>query len=76
MKKVEITCDNCGKDLRHTNFEDEFRLVLSCEPKSHPGDGATTYATGFEPDINRQHHFCDMRCLGDWLKNRGSSPQP
>lgn len=54
MKKVEITCDNCGKNLTHTNCV-KFGIGLSKK-------GLT------KEEI--RCHYCDLNCLWWWLEKR------
>jgi hypothetical protein len=65
MKKVEITCDGCGRDLTTTSNSVDYRLVLASESKPGYGSGFYTDMMVYPP-VDRAHHFCDLACLDHW----------
>lgn len=66
MQNPTITCDGCGNDITYATNSEDYRLVLSSEDKDHNGGFVTDMH--IPPDIGRNHHFCDMRCIWKWLK--------
>lgn len=65
MKKAEITCDACNEDLTETSGSPRFRLVLSSEAVRFIGNTMTLAIV--YPPIERSHHFCNLKCLSEWV---------
>lgn len=65
MKKIEITCDACGKDLTETGNCVDYRLALINENIQSVG-GFVTSAMRY-PAIKHNAHFCGMKCLKQWV---------
>lgn len=59
MLTYEICCDGCAADLALKVAE--CRLVLASQ---------TLFSSGREPLIARPHHFCGLRCLGQWMADK------
>lgn len=65
MKKIEITCDGCSRDLTSRTNSVDYRLVLAAESK--PGYGAGAYTdVAIWPPVDRDYHFCGLACLDHW----------
>ena len=65
-KKINITCDFCGKDISETGKMPEFRLHLLAE--SIPSQSMSTYAVLVRPPIDSDKYFCGLNCLTGWSK--------
>lgn len=66
MKQENIVCDKCGSDLSsHETPATEFRLVLDVETIKRNSEYA--YEAMYYPPISGQKHFCDLKCLKDWV---------
>ena len=61
-----ILCDSCQKDITYRSNSVEYRLVLKSEQKNLNSDYPVT-DMWIEPDIKREHNFCDLSCLGKWI---------
>lgn len=68
MKTVEIKCDGCGADLTSTGNCVDYRLSL--ENENIPTRGGFVTSMGAYPAIDRNCHFCDLRCLDLWTDRR------
>lgn len=63
MRKLEITCDNCGKDLTYTgNCEDYYLSLDNVSKRREPGTQVVTMM-GISPPIQRSMDFCGVECL-------------
>ena len=62
-----IKCDDCGKDLTTTGNCEDYYLVVGPRSKSIDtgGSGAVT-AMAIYPPVDREYHFCDLRCIDNW----------
>lgn len=56
-----LKCDNCEKEMDKT---DSF-YVLNFNPSRFMTHNTTYYNNGGPP----VHHFCDTRCLSEWVDN-------
>lgn len=79
MKKLEITCDTCGADITTTGPMPAHRLELRAVDL--PQTGGFTYAVMNYPPIDRDYHFCGIKCLAQFvIKKTGgiirSNPLP
>lgn len=68
-KTTEITCDECGKDLKLGNGTPGFRYVLHCEPLPQPPGPVLDVLV--YPEIEDDCHFCNLRHLFTWLERQG-----
>jgi hypothetical protein len=62
-------CDYCGQDLSDNKGVPNFRIVLSDERilnKSHMSECLIM----IYPPIGDEKHFCNRRCLKEWLKDK------
>jgi hypothetical protein len=69
-----IACDNCGQDIspKVTNYPRADILVLACQNMAI--SSGYMYAVVQYPKLERAHHFCGFRCLGEWAeKHKGAS---
>lgn len=62
---IKIICDCCKRDLTVTHAMPRFRLILRSE--AVPKVSAPSYDIMVYPDIERDHCFCNLVCLGRWL---------
>lgn len=65
MKEERITCDGCGTDLTITGNSIAWRLALT--PQKIPCHSGAVTDMWIEPDLDRAHHFCGLRCLFLWV---------
>ncbi len=68
MKTFAITCDACQRDLRQTDYEQEYRLALTAEPMGHD-PRYPVFSMSLPAEID-SCHFCNLRCLSTWLAAR------
>lgn len=68
MLKIEINCDACNKDLRHTSYSYEYYLCLSSISKKN--NSGVCYAMGIPSDIKEDMHFCGLTCLKKWMETK------
>jgi hypothetical protein len=68
MKKVEVTCDQCGRDLTTTGNCEDFRIVLANE--SIPSWGGAVTSMAIYPPLEGTAHFCGVLCLGKWVSEK------
>ena len=66
MRTEKITCDGCGADLTGGTSMPGYRLVLESEPI--PTSGGEVYGVMVYPHLTQGAYFCNMKCLGKWLK--------
>ena len=73
--KQSITCDMCEKELIiDSSYPHSWALKLA------PADYGTNttgmqYAVMCHPAIDREHHFCGLKCLANWsTKCYGDEP--
>lgn len=75
MKKTDYFCDACGYVLTDTNEVPRFRLHLTAQRMEHRN--LHVCAIAITPPIQRDHHFCDLKCLKSWIsleKDGGKLP--
>jgi len=65
MRKVEVTCDNCQRQLSDTGSMPAFRVVLKSE--QIPSSSPYRNAVHIEPQVRDEQHFCGIDCLYSWL---------
>jgi hypothetical protein len=58
------TCEGCGKDISDGS-DSTTRLVLSEDHIWREALSATPRL------LDREQHFCGMKCLYQWIVNRG-----
>jgi hypothetical protein len=68
MKTTNVTCDGCGADLTTTGNCEDYRLGLIVE--SIPSRGGAVTAMAAYPPLERDAHFCGIRCLDHWSARR------
>ena len=71
MKRNDIICDNCGKDLTNLKTEEhQFRLTLKQERLEHlPFTLVECKNADFKVKpytLPNELHFCDGVCLFQW----------
>lgn len=67
-RKIEITCDHCGKDLLTISSAwNEYRLHLATEEIHNTSN--TRYPERRYPPVD-DCFFCGISCLESWLTNR------
>ena len=65
----KISCDNCGKTLScETMYPHVFALELQSIDVNTRKEGGV-YAVVVRPPINGTTHFCNKKCLIDWLND-------
>lgn len=67
MKKVEIFCDNCERDITYTGNSVDWRVSLVNE-RIPPNDGCVTDMHIY-PILDEDMHFCSHMCLVDGVNN-------
>lgn len=64
MLSINITCDQCGADLSHSE-KVHYRIAVGIEH---------TFARIKEPEtkppFKDPHHFCNWKCLRDWVVSK------
>ena len=67
MIKESILCDCCGKErITDTKYPHTFTLELSIIDTNR-NTSNTTYSVHMEPAFKGTKHFCNKKCLGEWL---------
>jgi hypothetical protein len=69
MQTTIIKCDHCQSDLSQKRGGGGQRLVLKRE--SIPNNSSVVYAVHIEPLLKRDHHFCALGCLSQWIGQGG-----
>lgn len=65
-KSVEITCDNCTKNLTAVSSGfDEYRFSLRREGIHNLSN--VKFAMVHSPPYPAEAYFCDLKCLKEWL---------
>lgn len=65
--KESILCDNCGEELiTNTPYPANYSLALSAINTNRNNSG-TEFAVLIHPPIDDTKHFCDKKCLTEWL---------
>jgi hypothetical protein len=65
-------CDQCYQDISTGRY---WRFVLSSlGVRVVRADSAEAEITQEKP-LNRDHHFCDSKCLSEWLRKRMEAPK-
>ncbi len=64
MKKEEVTCDVCQRDLTTTTNCEGWRMLLTCE--AIPPRGNTVTLMHVAPQLDRSYHFCGFKCFKEW----------
>lgn len=65
MNQESVTCDGCGKDITTTGNCVDYRLALVVE--SIPCGRNMVTLLHVTPPLNRDHHFCGVGCLKNWI---------
>jgi hypothetical protein len=63
--EVKINCDHCKTDLRYTSYAYEYRITLTDEAKEN--NIGIAYASGIPRHIAEDKHFCNLKCLKEWV---------
>ena len=67
MIKECIICDNCGEERITDNpYPHTFTLELSVIDTNRNSSGSQ-YAVHLIPPFEGLKHFCDKKCLAEWL---------
>lgn len=66
MRKEQVNCDACGSDLTWSESIPKFRISMNCEPIQSSSD--TIFSVFVRPPICREHNFCGLNCLQDWIE--------
>ena len=67
MIKESIICDNCGEERITDNpYPHTFTLELSVIDTNRNSSGSQ-YAAHQIPPFEGLKHFCDKKCLAEWL---------
>jgi hypothetical protein len=67
MKKCEITCDSCKRNISFTGNSIDYRLALINE--KIPSRGGAVSDMYMLPLIEDNAHFCGLGCLKKWINN-------
>ena len=63
-----IICDGCEKEMiKCSSYPKEYGLTLSCDD-FNTRRGGMSFAVMQYPIIARNHHFCGLGCLSNWIK--------
>jgi len=64
-----IICDGCKEEMiEHSSYPAEYGLVLSCKDFNVNKSG-TVFSVIVYPIIERDHHFCGLKCLKEWVRD-------
>ena len=67
MIKESIICDNCGEErITDTQYPHTFTLQLSVIDTNR-NSSSSQYMVYQYPPIEGLKHFCDEKCLSEWL---------
>jgi hypothetical protein len=64
MKKIQVFCDGCKRDITTTGNSIDYRLVLKSE--IIPSGGGSVTDMLLYPIIEEDVHFCGLNCLKIW----------
>jgi len=68
--KRSIICDNCGEELIvDSQYPHKFVLQLKSIDTGINTSGCT-YAVAMYPPLNQTQHFCNFKCLKNWIEER------
>ena len=63
-----ICCDGCEKEMsKETPSPADYGLVLSCKD-FNTRRGGLVHSVMVYPILERDHHFCGLKCLNKWIK--------
>lgn len=65
MRNIQVLCDGCQRDITETGNSVDYRLLLIADRL--PISGNTVTDMMIYPPIKRDHHFCGLDCLKDWI---------
>ncbi|NGX57232.1 MAG: hypothetical protein K940chlam3_00118 [Chlamydiae bacterium] len=65
MRKVEIICDSCGKDLSESDNSIDWRIALTNE--RIPSCGGFVTDMYICPGLKKNCHFCGLGCMRKWF---------
>ncbi len=67
MQTMSVKCDTCEKELVvDSSYPHNYCLKLSSADFGKNSSGIV-YAIMDYPHIKREHHFCNLQCLKDWV---------
>ena len=67
MKKIEIRCDFCDKDLTTTDNCIAYRLALINERIPSYSDSGVVTSMALYPHLKHDCYFCRWGCLTKWI---------
>lgn len=68
MIKESILCDNCGEELiTNSSYPHKYSLELSVIDTNRNTSNCQ-YAVYMTPPFDGLRHFCDKKCLGEWIQ--------
>ena len=75
--KPQYFCDGCHKDITTTSNSEDWRLVLTSQPKmlwyeAEGLRGGVVTDVAMRRPIDRSHHFCNLKCLDVWRAGEGA----
>lgn len=68
MKKSEITCDQCERDILTTGMQGSYYVRITSEQR--PYRGGAVAAIIHYPAFKQDHHFCNFDCLAAFVLAR------
>lgn len=75
MKSIEITCDNCQKDLTLTQESLAWRLALANEQIAYDPECKKLSGKQHLPMLKAPCHFCSFKCFVDWVEQQKVMPE-
>ena len=67
-KKEVLACDACEENLIiNTSYPANYSLELNVIDTNRNTTGVV-YAVNIIPPFNETKHFCNLRCLANWVK--------
>ena len=66
-RKLEITCDVCGKDITASSNSVDWRIAIKNE--SIPSRGGVVTDVYIGPIFDRDLYFCSLRCIDAWMRD-------
>jgi hypothetical protein len=69
-KGLQIICDGCGIGIAYTRNCVGYRLALKVESRAKHPEVRVFTMMGVFPPLERDHHFCNLSCLGHWIDRR------
>lgn len=64
----KLICDSCGAELiTHSPYPAQYSLALDAI-NTNVNDGGGVYCVMVHPPIDGTKHFCNKKCLRNWLE--------